>query len=278
MSASVKYRARRGYTLFELLLSLGLAAALLVLISTAIGLFERFSSAGRARAEQSQIARALLDKMETDFRSIVYRERKVVPADISSLIIPIGALTAEQESVDSSAGADLWLGNMGIIGDQQHLLLQVDRASRAKLDINVANSVSVGMGYALWSVSTTSTVDDSGHKQTGLSRLDLDKLPQGFDQRQTFIPDSILAGKFEGHVLASEVIKIQFRYLDHDGWHNSWNSVVEQRLPRSIEVTFTFDTRREIPNAKHDIRAVIPILLSEPFVPQTDSRSTLRSP
>jgi len=281
MSVKVKLNSRRGYTLFELLLTLGLTAALLALISTAIGLFERLSSAGRVRAEQSQISRALLDRMESDLRCVIFREQPPDVEDKANTIVPFGALSVEDEFKIKDPAGEYGNATLGIIGDEQHLFLHVDRIARVEFHTGEANFVPTGIHYVIWTVSTTAAGDDSGRTsgnstlsrkpsrfQSGLARFTIDKLPLQSDPSEIVWPAAVLAGEKQGRVLAGEVGSIRFRYQDHDGWHYAWNSVVANRLPRSIEVTMTIESRAEIPNADNRLRVVIPITLSEPFVPQ----------
>lgn len=66
-------RRRAGFTLLELLLALGLTVTLLTAVYAALELHWRSSTLGQVEAERAQIARALLTRMSSDIRSVVYR-------------------------------------------------------------------------------------------------------------------------------------------------------------------------------------------------------------
>lgn len=64
----------RGFTLLEIVLALGLASLLLAALYTALQMHWSSSSLGQVEMERSQVARALFRRIETDLRSIVFRD------------------------------------------------------------------------------------------------------------------------------------------------------------------------------------------------------------
>jgi prepilin-type N-terminal cleavage/methylation domain-containing protein len=74
-------RRRGGFTLFELILAIALAAVLLTLIGTAIHLYLRQVDAGRARVEEAQLARTILAMIADDIRATTIYQ----PQDTSSI-------------------------------------------------------------------------------------------------------------------------------------------------------------------------------------------------
>jgi type II secretory pathway pseudopilin PulG len=72
---------RSGFTLFELILAIGLSAALLALIGTAINLYLSRVDASRSRVEEAQLARTVLAMIADDIRGAsVYQ-----PQDTSAI-------------------------------------------------------------------------------------------------------------------------------------------------------------------------------------------------
>jgi hypothetical protein len=72
---------RNGFTLFELILAIGLSAALLALIGTAINLYLMRVDASRSRVEEAQLARTVLAMIADDIRATsVYQ-----PQDTSAI-------------------------------------------------------------------------------------------------------------------------------------------------------------------------------------------------
>lgn len=76
MTTRIANRQRGGFTLVEILLSLGLLMLVLAAAYSALNLFRLVTTAGRADAERSQLARAIERRMSADVRSILYREEE----------------------------------------------------------------------------------------------------------------------------------------------------------------------------------------------------------
>ena len=64
-------RARRGYTLLEVMLVLLITMVLVTAVGAALNIYLRSVEAGRAEVEQAQLARALLRRIADDLRSAV---------------------------------------------------------------------------------------------------------------------------------------------------------------------------------------------------------------
>jgi prepilin-type N-terminal cleavage/methylation domain-containing protein len=74
-------RPRAGFTLFEVILAIALAAVLLTLIGTAINLYLVQVDAGRTRVEEAQLARSVLSMIADDIRATtIYK-----PQDTSAI-------------------------------------------------------------------------------------------------------------------------------------------------------------------------------------------------
>src|SRR3954467_14118120 len=101
-----------GFTLFEVILAIALAAVLLTLIGTAINLYLVQVDAGRARVEEAQLARSILSMIADDIRATtVYK-----PQDTSA-IAKLMATTAkfDVDDVDKAAAASGGLGKASAI-------------------------------------------------------------------------------------------------------------------------------------------------------------------
>ena len=67
---------RPGFTLFEFILAIALAATLLALIGTAINLYLMRIDADRTRVEEAQLARSVLTMIADDIRgATVYQKQ-----------------------------------------------------------------------------------------------------------------------------------------------------------------------------------------------------------
>ena len=86
----VRLRGRHGFTLLEMVLALGLSSLLLVALYTALQMHWSSSALGQVEMERSQVARALFRRIETDLRSVVFRDN------------PLSSSTEDDSSSSSS--------------------------------------------------------------------------------------------------------------------------------------------------------------------------------
>ena len=96
-------RPRAGFTLFEVILAIALAAVLLTLIGTAINLYLVQVDEGRTRVEEAQLARSILSMIADDIRATtVYK-----PQDTTA-IAQLMAQTAKYDvdAIDKSIAAN----------------------------------------------------------------------------------------------------------------------------------------------------------------------------
>lgn len=89
---------RRGFTLFEIILAIGLSAIVLFLLSMAIKVHLTATDARRTQIEEAQLARAVLQRLADDLRSTVQYK----PIDFSSV-----AGLADLEELDGIAEGEL---------------------------------------------------------------------------------------------------------------------------------------------------------------------------
>ncbi len=169
--------APRGFTLLELLLSLGLTVVLLGVVFTALDLHWRFTLTGHEEVARGQIARAVFTRMAADIRSVVYRPESQSSTSESSTDststdtqsdststtdtnttgtaatgTPVGTGTAtgtgtasttatKKEPTELTTPSDAYSGgSLGVFGDSEMLVMHVsrpDRRSRGTNDVSV---------------------------------------------------------------------------------------------------------------------------------------------
>jgi prepilin-type N-terminal cleavage/methylation domain-containing protein len=98
-------RPRSGFTLFEVILAIALAAVLLTLIGTAINLYLVQVDAGRARVEEAQLARSILSMIADDIRATsVYKPQDT--SGIAQLMAKTAAFNVDEidQPSDSTGG------------------------------------------------------------------------------------------------------------------------------------------------------------------------------
>lgn len=95
----------RGFTLLEIVLALGLSSLLLAALYTALQMHWSSSSLGQVEMERSQVARALFRRIETDLRSVVFRDTALTSStDDGSSSSSSSASSGSTSSGNTSSG------------------------------------------------------------------------------------------------------------------------------------------------------------------------------
>ena len=299
---------QRAFTLIEILLALGLSVVLLAAMYTALDFYRQFSSAGRVDIERSQLARAILRKMELDIRSLVYRKQD---SDSSAGQGSTGSDEDEddEENENDSDNEDSITievvdpveayskNNTGIYGNLQTLVMHVNDPPRLSSMSSVAEGYAYGGRLSdLRSVAYFLAVPGSGGLQglvgelaggagtdestnsgvQGLARFEGDRLSMTLANEQANLES--MAGQTK--LLAKEINFLQYRYFDGTQWLESWDSVAVSGLPLAIEITIGFRPAAEqSSNAIGDgdsktstdvYRLVVSLPLSEPYQLKSD--------
>ncbi len=235
--------SRRGHTLFELLLALGLSLVLLVAVYSALDLHWKYSAAGKEEMERMQLARAVLEKVALDIRHVAYRD--------------------SDEAI-------------GLVGTADRLVLQINKRSLnqiwASANPNPTQAATTqGVRFVSWSITDhgRSNLIEVSRTTDGLVRRELDRFvptPQLAQSQNDEEPETLLA---------EEVKAIKFRYFDGTDWHDTWTSSEMRRLPRAVEVAIRFRpidfqwSNLQTDQSSDGFRQVILVPLSEPGVGNT---------
>jgi len=232
---------RRGHTLFEVLVALGLSLALLAAVYSALDLHWKYSAAGQEETERLQLVRALFLKMEGDVRSIIYRRppQAVEPQGGVPVSQNLDANTAQTPDPYSGYG-------IGLIGDAHRLLLQVSEPVEDPYSplsgpaIGQSREIGKQVHRVLWFISrndgASQNQTDQSKAAKGLARLAANEFAFDPLDRRENLKDRVTPGD----VLAKEVQTIRFRYFDGSQWLDQWDSVAMRRLPRAIEIVIGF--------------------------------------
>ena len=96
---------KKAYTLFEVLLSLALMTVVLFLVTAAVDIHLRNMVVNRMEVEEAQLARAVLEKIAQDIRSVVVAVREEqLEVDTETLTLFFGSYAAEEAALLSAAG------------------------------------------------------------------------------------------------------------------------------------------------------------------------------
>ena len=104
----VRRRGPHGFTLLEMVLALGLSSLLLVALYTALQMHWSSSALGQVEMERSQVARALFRRIETDLRSVVFRDNPLSSStddDSSSSSSDTSSSSSTSGSTGSTSGS-----------------------------------------------------------------------------------------------------------------------------------------------------------------------------
>lgn len=273
------HHCRGGFTLFEILVALGLVATLFSLLGMAIHLHLRAVGAGRNDVETALLARNLLDLLAKEVRSAVVR----VQADEGSPGASSGAEgggaaeTSGAEPDDGRGGGDEPTSRdpdrepagddsmaaqarptPGLYGTQDQI--QFDLAYLPRLEpVATSTAGPARPGSRPTAVRTVSyLVREAAGSRPANGALGVASDPDargGLVRRQ--IERSVLvaavaraglsAGEVDQQLLAPEVTAIEFRYWDGTEWTTSWDTSLLGGLPLAVEVAIAIGASGEDP-------------------------------
>ncbi len=294
-SSSVRRGSRRGLTLLELILAVGLGLLLVSGIYSAIELSARRTTAGKAELERLQIARAILRRMELDLRATMFDADSAVTdsgtvtdeASASSISTSDGTASdeasADTTSTTIGTGEDddeTWTGSLGIRGNATELWIDLSYIRR-ELEFTPEGTT---LGSDLKTVAYFLTSAESPVEtdpDAVIVRTDADGvgLARSMGDRSVLRTlnassgDSILPGPTE--LLAPEVNALKFRYFDGLAWYEEWDSSTAGALPRAVEISLSFESAaaptgvlgvNAVNASTKQVRLVVAIPVSEPVL------------
>ncbi|MDA1017842.1 MAG: prepilin-type N-terminal cleavage/methylation domain-containing protein [Planctomycetota bacterium] len=242
---------RNGFTLLEVLMALGLTMLLIAAVYKAIDLHWSYQTAGRDQIERSQVARALLHRMSSDLKSIVF----VVPPEKSNSEDEAATdADATSQTTTTDVTDPLEGSTMGLKGTSDRLQILVSRPTRlvtttktSQVDgeVTIASQqktvsyflADAGSGGLTGAVGNLAAGGSAGASFVtgiqGLARLEADRVAVEFADSQRDL-DQLAA---QAKLLAPAVVSLQFRYFDGVEWVEAWdsNAYVEQSVDGSIE-------------------------------------------
>jgi len=251
----IQHHAQRaGLSLMEVLLALALSSLLLTAVYSAVSLYFQMSHSGNKEMERTQLARVVLNQMERDLRSIVYRPDEAVATDSTSTDTTSGSSSSSSTEDSTSTvievqdPADAYGGSAsGLYGDATSLVLHVSRpslkpaAEAAQVttagptsDLKTVAYFMAGQGSGSLQAAVGAKLAASGKSDAkGLARMEGDRLTLQNAEKQ----GNTSALVSSSDVMAEEVASLQFRYFDGTTWYPSWDSAANGGLPQAVEIT-----------------------------------------
>lgn len=247
---------RAGFTLLEVLVTVAVTLLLMTAVYSAIDLHWRYDTAGRLEMERGQIARAVLQRMAIDIRSVQFAEPESGGEEAE----------LEEEAVELlDPDAAVLTNSIGVVGTTNRLMLHVSKPLPARalrnavldegdelfqsdqlsvawfladfdggeLEALVAARVDAQPREGVFALLADRTTNDG---PLGLARTEGDRFQ--LSQAQADGDMSLLADRAE--FLAPEIEFLAFRYFDGVDWQEDWDSEALGALPLAIEITIGF--------------------------------------
>lgn len=270
--------APSGFTLLELVLALGLASLLLAALYTALQMHWSSSALGHVEMERSQVARALFRRIETDLRSVVFRDAALTSSTESSSSSGSGSTSSSTEDPNATSGSTGSGGTTGstgsssstttttenystqktgLFGDEQSLVVHVSLPNResnlvasaasangaaAEESAGYVGSDMQSIAYFMAGSSSMLAQQLSGSLSSPLGQsTGLARLQGDRMAMQAADESGDLTSMASGvKLLAPEVASIQFEYFDGVSWTTTWDSATSNSIPNAIRITIDF--------------------------------------
>jgi type II secretory pathway pseudopilin PulG len=274
-----------GFTLVEVLLSIALTAVITGIIGTLVQVYMTNQNLGRDRVRQTQLARALLNMIADDIRTVV-RHQTFDSAGLSELLsggqsggggaggAPATGVSAGGVSADpSSTGGGAMTGMPtvatlppGIYGTSTSIEIDISRLPRPDEYIPREPDLVSGtvadlpsdiktVSYFVQSKRTDGVRDPLATEIDIRSRMENNDGAVGGLVRRS-VDRAITRFAYEqgitdslqrtGELLAPEVIALEFEYFDGAMWQMEWDSSI-QGLPLVVRITLAMqlETKRQ---------------------------------
>ena len=254
-------RQRAGFTLVEVLVSVSVTLLLMTAVYSAIDLHWRYQTAGQLERERGRIARAVLQRIALDIRSVQFAPPKA---------------EEEESDEDSEEGGDggeieltnpddaLLLQSAGVVGTSNRLTLHVSKPLPSRAFRTAANGQDVGLFHSdqlsvAWFLAdhngdelasmVAARIEGAppvgvvlllqqrtGDGPLGLARTESDRFQTVEAEAEGDMATLADAAEF----LAPEINSLAFRYFDGIDWQEEWDSTAMGALPTAIEITIGF--------------------------------------
>lgn len=253
----------RGFTLLEVVLAIGLSAAVLGLLTMTIDMYLFRVDASRTQVETSQLARTLLKKIASDLRAVHY----VGPSEIPTSDSTTGGSSTGGSGTGNSGSSGSGSGDSDVEVDPSTILGIFGTATEIRIDRS-----------PLWNWESLVRQTDAENPDDELTDVpNPDAMPQTIrylvgegDELLASklaaegVSEELTASSYAGlyreqlatvawqeeyasgppapldtenaNLIAPEVVELTFAYFDGEQLFDSWDSSVEEELPKAIEI------------------------------------------
>lgn len=235
--------SRRGLSLLELLLAIGLGFVLLGAIYASIDQVIRQTTIGKVEMERLQIARAVFRRIELDVRAAMFNATSAVSDSDSASSSSSSSSDGSTTIASVTNPDDLWTGSLGIRGTSDSLWIDLSNVRR-QIDFSSQGSLAVSdLKTVIYTLASVSEADapladeedtDTPFDEDGLGLVRCEGERSILRELNASPSSGVFPG--EAEMLAPEINRLTFRYFDGLSWYEEWDSASAGALPRAVEV------------------------------------------
>jgi type II secretory pathway pseudopilin PulG len=275
--------SRRGYTLFELMIAVGLTTLLMAALYKAMDIYFNLQLDSHEEITRQQVARSVLRQMTRDIQSVVFTKQDLLPEeeepevmDMLSTGISIGSgsstgtgSTGSTSELDGNSYGESTVDpetlsntyTSGLVGTATDLQLFISRPDRNLAYVSaqelsspeqrtgdlllVRYLMASKTGGGLGSQIADREAPGNSDGPIGLARVEGDLYGLSTAVETAEEMPQLNAAK----LLAREVFNVTFRYYDGAQWLEEWDSTARNELPKAIEIVLTLRDEQPAPGA-----------------------------
>ncbi len=269
---------RQGFTLLELMLSIGLTSILMAAVYGAMSTYWNLAMDSQEEIERSQVARALLTMLAADIQSCTFAEQ---PDNTSS----------ESDDDDSSTTTTSEIGTStyknGLIGTDRDLVLYTSHPDSSLNYVTATEAVGTQDRNSDLLIVRWLLADSAGgglsaaiaQQNMGSGSGTIAGIARGSGGVTGFgnaIEQNDIALLADSTILeAPEVENVLFEYFDGIDWLTEWDSSTLNAMPQAVRIELTLrnpdndgsSNPRDLPSTKH--RLVVRIPIAAPYIEES---------
>ncbi len=237
--------AKRGFTLLEMVLAIGLAGAVLGLLMTAIDLYLVRVDTSRTQVETAQLARTLLNHIANDIHAARYFAPTSELGESAD-----DDTSSDQSSVQGIFGTETELRiDRSAVWQWEILARQIDTTNPSVETDSTPDPRAmpqtvrylIGEGKELLATKLAATGVSEHPTASGYAGLYREQLSTAIwqEQNHSATNPSTSNNTENAELVAPEVVEISFAYFDGQELRSEWDSSVEEGLPNGIEIRIT---------------------------------------
>lgn len=281
---------RRGFTIVELLVSLGLMVLLMAGLYSAMSIYTDLQMDSHEDITRAQVSRTLLRQISRDVQSVLFIPQDTTEDEDDS---EDDEDTADAADVAADPSTSMGIYTNGLVGTATELMLFISRPDREMNYVSAQEITTISdrssdtmiVRYMMADTSLGGLAAEIAERNAGGSfsgAWGLVRMTGDVYGLSTAVQeDDEFAQMAAAKVTAREVSGLEFRYYDGLVWQSEWDSTLLNLLPVAIEVTLTLrtpestdpadpapaDNRFALGETTH--RMIIPLPVADPWVEES---------